>query len=172
MTNSMPVEKLIFKFPENINAIRYDKTTFYKEHFQKSFHGSKAIDIICFNNNQIWLIEVKDFRLHERRKPIPLAEEIGLKVRDSLAGLLASAYNANVDSEREFARKAIRKKRIRVVLHLEQPRHRSRLRPDYQNPVHLIDKLRRYLRGIDSKPYVVDRNNLKPEMSWKVISKV
>ena len=58
----------------------------------------------------------------------------GLKVRDTLAGLVAAQVNANEQIERDFAKEALKKKRIRVVLHLEQPIHTSRLFPRAINP--------------------------------------
>ena len=50
---------------------------------------------------QTCLIEVKDYRFHPRTKPIPLCDEVALKVRDTLAGLAAARVNVNVPLEQQ-----------------------------------------------------------------------
>ena len=51
-----------------------------------------------------------------------LIDELALKVRDTLAGLVAAAANAEDEREKKFAQDALRLElRWRVALHLEQP---------------------------------------------------
>ena len=42
----------------------------------------------------LWLLEIKDYRRSPRTKAIGLADEVALKVRDSLALLVAAAMSA------------------------------------------------------------------------------
>lgn len=60
--------------------------------------GTKAVDVVGVRENRLYLIELKDFRGHrienKQRQLRELPLEIGLKVRDSLAGLVACALGA------------------------------------------------------------------------------
>lgn len=79
--------RLTFTFPDPLEAAQYDSWAFYRNQFNSAFGGTKAIDFICIDNDKTWLIEVKDYRANRRTKAIDLADEIALKVRDTLAGL-------------------------------------------------------------------------------------
>jgi hypothetical protein len=92
--------------------------------------GMKAVDFVLIDpKNKLWLVELKDYRLHHRLKAIDIADEMALKVRDSLSILLAAASRATDPSERGFAQDAVRCDEIRVVLHLEQPERDSKALP-------------------------------------------
>jgi hypothetical protein len=61
----------------------------------KRAEGTKAVDFVgVLDNEVLYLLEVKDFRGHrienQKRQESELALEIGLKVRDTLAGLTAA----------------------------------------------------------------------------------
>jgi len=160
--------RLTFSFPAPLRADQYDSWSFYRNQFNGAFGGTKAVDFICVDADNTWLIEVKDYRGHTRTKLIDMADEVALKVRDSLAGLAAAACNANDADERALARRAIKKRRLRVVLHLEQPRTASKLFPRPVDPSNLVIKLKQTLKAVDPHPVVVDQGSLKPEMSWTV----
>ncbi len=104
-----------------------------------------------------WIIEVKDYRLQPRTKAIDLAEEIGQKARDSLAGLAAAQVNANDTEEKAFAREALRCPRLRIVLHLEQPVTPSRLTPRAINPANVQMRLKQLVKAIDPHPLVLEK---------------
>lgn len=76
--------------------------------------------------SSLWLIEVKDYRQHQRTKTLDFAQEIAQKVCDTLAELAAAQCNANDQKEQTFAQDALSRKKMRVVLHLEQPHKPSR----------------------------------------------
>ena len=109
---------LTFLFPEDSEATKYDDWDFYTRRFQRIKDGTKAVDIVCIVPGETWLIEVKDFREHERTKPSELSEEVAGKVRDTLSGLAAASANADNEAEKETAKRAIRRRCWRVVLHL------------------------------------------------------
>lgn len=60
--------------------------------------GTKAVDILAVREARLYLIELKDFRGHriesKQRQIDELPLEIGLKVRDSLAGMIGAAIFA------------------------------------------------------------------------------
>lgn len=142
-----------FDFPEGFVVQKLDDTTFYKKHFQSLVQGLKAVDFLAFDpkKSELWLIEVKDYRVHRRTKRIDLVDEVTQKVLSSLSCLIAMRANANVPEEKFFAEEAIKKARLRIVIHLEQPDKPSKLRPTVYDPSNLRIKLRDKVRSIDSK---------------------
>ena len=147
--------RLTFQFPAAWQVAKYDAWTFYVKQFQNVCGGAKSIDFLAMQGQEcLWLIEVKDYGASEREKTIGLAEEFALKVRDTLAGLVAAQIQNSSQIEQAFARRALRCTTIKVVLHLEQPHKPSRLRPRIDTMI-LIRKLKQLLRPIDAHPRVV-----------------
>lgn len=120
---------LTFTFPATGMASKYDECSHYRNQFQQTCGASKAVDIVFVEDGVAWLIEVKDFRQHARLKTIELPEEIAIKVRDTVAGLVSAKCLASDADEKRCARALVRANIIRVVCHLEQPIKHSRLRP-------------------------------------------
>jgi hypothetical protein len=144
---------IAFDFPEGFEVQKLDDTTFYRKHFLPILQGLKAVDFLAFDpkKSELWLIEVKDYRAHRRTKKIDLVDEVTQKVLSSLSCLIAMRANANVPEEKIFAEEAIKKTRLKVVLHLEQSEKPSKLRPTVYDPTNLRIKLREKVRSIDSK---------------------
>ena len=157
--------RLCFEFPADCLASKYDEWAFYRNQFQR-VAGSKAVDFLCIDAEAAWLIEVKDYRHEPRTKPSKLHDEVAAKVRDTLAGL-AAAHANDVSPDGETVRKALSKRRWRVVLHLQQSRHKSRLRPKVIDPASLRMKLRKAMRAVDPHPMVVDDDG--PRVPWVVV---
>jgi len=160
--------KLEFIF-QHSNSTKYDDWVFYRNQLTNAFGQSKAVDLITIDDNNTWLIEVKDYRQYPRTKPSELADEIAKKVRDTLAGLAAAQHNANDADEKNFAQNAI-KKPFRIVLHLEQHPTGNRLRPRAAEPKDLIQKLKQLLKAVDAHPRIVDQHSITPDMPWTVKS--
>lgn len=161
---------LRFVFPKGIAASKYDDWSFYRNQFLKNFDsigGVKAVDIIVIDQ-VVWFIEVKDYRLECKTNARELADVIAIKVRDTLAGLVAAKNNANDAGEREIARQVLKNNKIRVVLHMEQPTNPSKLHPNAINPANIKLKLKQRLKSIDAHPLVVDKETLHHDMPWKV----
>jgi len=159
---------LTFIFKEPSQAIQYDNWSFFRNQFQSTCGSAKAVDMICIANNITWLIEIKDYRQHRRTKPMELGNEIAIKVRDTLAGLVAAKFNANDPQEKCFAKNALGSQVIKVVLHLEQPENQSRLFPKPINLASVKQKLKKQLKAIDTHPSIVNQHDLKVNMEWTV----
>lgn len=137
-------------------ASKYDAWNFYVYHFQNVCGSAKAVDITAIHANQrLWLIEVKDYRVGPRQKLLELAEEIALKVRDTLAGLMAAQWRANDADEAQIANRAVKCDDLKVVLHLEQASKPSRLHP-VEDLSKLLQKLKQLLRSFDPHPRVTN----------------
>jgi hypothetical protein len=130
--------------------------------------GIKAVDLLALEGEHTaWFVEVKDYRVHPRTKPSDLSDEVSQKVFDTLAALLPAQANANDAGERGMANAVLRATKVRVVLHLEQPAKRSRLRPDAISPSDVAQKLRRLLKPIDAHPAVVEKSQMGA-IQWRV----
>ena len=160
---------LTFSFPAGCQPSKYDDWSFHRNQFQPVADGCKAIDILCVNNSVSWLIEVKDYRQHRRIKSIDIADELAIKVRDTLAGLAAAAKVADNASERRFAKRSLTTCKWRVVLHLEQPTTPSKLRPKAIDTAVLLSKLRtKKLKAVDAHPIICDQAKLHSLIPWTV----
>lgn len=168
MENSITEDRLTFTFDAGVQATKYDDWSFYRNQFNNAFGGTKATDLLVVDGTTTWFVEIKDYRLHRRTKPIDLGDEIAIKIRDTLAGLCAAQVNANDAEEKKFARNALKAKQIRVVLHLEQPQRHNRLFPRAIDPVAVLQKLKQKLKPVDAHPLVVDQYSLTPQMNWTV----
>ena len=156
---------LTFTFPDDCQVGKYDEWSFYRNQFNSIAGGSKAVDILCISGDAAWLIEVKDYRRHPRLKLVEIYNEVAGKVRDTLAGLAAASANANDGDERALARRALQRRRWRIVLHLEQPKVSSRLRPKPFDVTNVGLKLGGKVKAIDAHPIVMDRES-KFALPW------
>ena len=98
---------LQFNFDQSCLAEKYDDWSFYRNQFQSTCGSAKAVDMICLSDDISWLIEIKDYRQHKRTKPQDLGDEVALKVRDTLAGLVAAKMKANDSNEKTFAKRVL-----------------------------------------------------------------
>lgn len=165
MTQSIDVDGLILVFPTDWQCSRYDDWAFYRNQALKMRDGIKGIDLLAIDPQRTaWAIEVKDYRRHQRTKPTALPAEVALKVFDTLAMLLPAKLNASAPEEQRHAKAVCAARRLRVVLHLAQPRTHSRLWPRAINPADVQQQLRRLVKPIDAHPLVVD--NASPAVAW------
>ncbi len=166
--NPIQEDRLVFTFPAEATSSKYDAWAHYRNQFNSAFGGTKAVDMLYAAADTAWLIEVKDYRVNPRTKAIDLAEEVALKVRDTLAGLVSARLHANDADEKYVADVVLRKRRMRVVLHLETPRSRSRLQPKPIEATTVLQKLKQLIRSVDPHPCVVDQHSIDPAMNWTV----
>lgn len=160
--------RLQFDFQNSWQVSKLDEWSFYRNQFQQVCGGTKAVDVLAIEPSACcWQIEAKDYRQHRRKKTIDLAEEVALKVRDSLAMLVAAGVNANDRNERILARAALRCPKLRVVLHLEQPEKSSKLFPRAINPANVQQRLKQLIKAIDPHPDVVETASMG-NIPWSV----
>lgn len=160
--------KLQFSFPNGWRATKYDDWTHYRNQGIKLCGGAKAVDILLLDPSSCsWLLEVKDYRQFQRTKTVDLGDEIAGKVRDTLAVVAGAQHHASDPAERDFSRRFIQSRRIRVVLHLEQPSTHSKLFPRAINPADVCQRLRQLLKPIDPHPQVVEIGSMSG-IAWDV----
>jgi hypothetical protein len=182
---------LTFEFPNGWTASKFDEWSFYKSQFSKlgeaqlvcskcegvvrcsdcsnrKVAGTKGIDILAIDPSvECWCIEIKDYRINRREKPSELADEVALKVRDTLAALAAARINANDDDEKRIAAEALKCRQLHVVLHLEQPVTGATLFPRSINPANVMQRLKQLIKCIDPHARVVEMHAMSP-LEWSV----
>ena len=161
---------LQFQFDKSVSVLKYDNTAYYRNQFQnRCYHDNKAVDIIVYNTENIWLIEIKDFRIHGRSKEQRLEDELSQKVRDTLAGLFgANYYPHSDDDEKEFFKNIKRTKNLYFVLHIEQP-SKSNNKMSIYDPKDLKDKLRNTLKAIHPTILILNKNSTGSyDIPWSV----
>lgn len=148
--------RILFTFTGVKFAEKYDDWQHYKKIYQGACGSSKAVDFIVSTGRELWLIEVKDFRRHRRTKGISLDNEIVLKVRDTMAGLVSAHFNAAKTGEKKIASAVTKCSVLKIGVHLEQPKNPSKLFPRSIDPAVLTMKLKQQLRFADCHPKVFD----------------
>ncbi len=162
------VDGLKFEFPDKWTVSKYDEWSFYRNRFSKMGNGIKALDLLAVSPNGVtWMIEAKDYRAHSRTKPSNLADELREKVLDTLAAILPAKINGDVAAETDVAARMVATRKLRIVLHLEQPVRHSKLFPRAINPADVYMQIRRQLKPIDAHPLVAEMNNMR-NLPWTV----
>ena len=171
--------KLACDFPPNWEATKYDDWAFYRNQFSNccndgqsstpTLRGSRAVDILAIAPDRtLWLIELKDYRRHRRTKPEGIWTEVALKARDTLAGLFAAKVHGG-HPDQPFAGRSLGCLRLRVVLHLEQPKTSSALFPRAFDLADVQQKLKQLVKAIDAHPRVVELQNMA-HLPWTAVS--
>jgi len=94
----LPIDGLRFEFDDSWSVAKWDDSRWYLEGIHKlngqlenRSEGTKAVDVIGLREQIPYLFEVKDFRgfaiENKQRQLQELPLEIGLKARDTVAGL-------------------------------------------------------------------------------------
>lgn len=167
MSIDLPEGKLSFCF--EFDAIKFDDSAYYRDHFIKIQNGIGAVDLLAVNDETGYLIEIKDYTHPdtENLKPNELIEAIVNKVVSTLAAMLPMKNNASISAEKEIAEIFAKTSQIRVVLHIEKPPARRTLKQSCYNFQEIEKSLRRKLKPIDAHPKVVSKANLKG-LPWLV----
>jgi len=159
-------KQLRFEFDDNMDVMRYDCMSIYRNEIEKQISGVKAIDFVCVNetDNTSYFIEATNYScLHSAesqdykrgQKAEDMALEMSRKVLATISGLwLASHWNGTPENEKMFAGRIL-EHTIKVILHYELPSdwtetERKRRLADVKN------KLSKKLRILGNSPLVVD----------------
>ncbi len=128
--------------------------------------GTKAVDIVASHGDQVYLIEVKDFRRYRienkrRLRDGDLALEVARKVRDTVAGLVGVLHTGDAAAWRPLVAQ-IFKKAPTVVLWLEEDISQKRVKERGHPAMPVADKLRGYLRWLTTDVRIVNQQKGVP----------
>lgn len=154
---SLAEGRLSFQFIDVDFAEKYDEWSHYRNCFNSACVSSKAVDFIVSKNKEIWFIEVKDYRRHRRVKSIDMADEVALKVRDTMSGIVSTKFVGTDQSEVKISKAVLAGKKLHVALHLEQPSNPSRLFPISVNSANIKLKMKQIMKFADFHPIVINR---------------
>ena len=165
--------RLACDFADAWLVTKYDEWAFYRKQFQVACLGNKGVDFLALDPEyaNLWLIEMKDYRQGPRDPDkLDLWEEVAVKMRDTLAGLVAAKIAAAEAEEKQFAGQALSARRIFVILHLEQPAQHSKIFPRIFNPADVQQRLRQLVKPIDAHPRVIELSTHQQRVPWQVVS--
>lgn len=149
--------QLTFEFDKSLSVLKYDESSYYQNQFQNKCHtGNKAVDIIVCDKKELWLIEIKDFRMDDRNPDkMPFANELSKKVRDSLAGIFGAKFYVHTDNNEKDLFNAMNAcQKIYFVLHIEQPKQKM-----IYDIADIKQKLKNLLKAINPKIIIVNKDN-------------
>ena len=151
-------------------AIKFDDTSYYRDHFIKIQKGTKSVDILAVDNNIGYLIEIKDYTHPNTKKlePLDLIEAIVNKVVSTLSAILPMKNNANNQAEKDIAKLFANTDEIKVFLHIELSPPTSKIKQSTWNLPNIQMKLKNRLKPIDAHPKVVSKK-YPDRLSWTVI---
>jgi hypothetical protein len=169
--------KLAFEFGESWRVVKWDACAVYLDGIQKlngelldgskiaRTEGTKAVDFVgVLGSETLYLCEVKDFRKHhlenQKRQRNELPLEIGLKVRDTLAGLVGAYVKQGGPDWVELCGQALtrRKHQVHVVVWIAEdavrPRETAGMRAGRYSA--RLAEMKRSLRWLTSRVWVED----------------
>lgn len=182
-----------FLFPDDWDVSKFDEWSFYRGQFSKladanlncsaceadvrcaqcnsgRVAGTKGIDFLAIESDEVcWQIEVKDYRPTLKSSFVFLADEVALKVRDTLACLVVARTNSNDAKENKLAKRAIGCTKINIVLHLELPPTNSTIHSRQTRLVAVQHRLRQLVKSIDRRARVMDKSRCD-SVAWDVIN--
>ena len=163
MSKTFVEEKLKFVFGGAWQVQQYDAHGDYRNKLHK-LRGSKAVDFVgILRSGGCYLIEVKDFRGHQvdlkKRMAGALSEEIALKVRDSISGIIGAYRTSSTSSTwRPFARAfADPKRELRIVFWLEDDLVRQNHREWRVRASILMKKIKCQTKWLTTKVLVLNQ---------------
>ncbi|MDD5277610.1 MAG: hypothetical protein PHR16_16210 [Methylovulum sp.] len=146
---------LLFSF--KFDAIKFDDSQYYREHFIKIQNGISAVDILAVDGNIGYLIEVKDYTHpdSEELKLNDLIDAIVKKIISTLSAILPMKMNAHHQTEKDLASLFCKTNEVKIFLHLELPPPTSKLQQSTWSFQNIQMKLKNKLKPIDAHPKVV-----------------
>jgi hypothetical protein len=165
---------LRFHFPKDWQVIKYDGGNhFYRNPISKC-QGTKAVDILAWSGNDLWLLEVKNFRGYriENKNRInngELAIEVAQKVRDTIAGLYG-AYRCGNETLQPFGQPLFSGQLapVKVILFLEEDRNLSKVKGVEQSRLLLSTAIKNQLRFLRLRCGIYNCNNWPTHFYWSV----
>lgn len=153
-----------YDFPDDWTASKFDKDPFYLKHFQSFGAGVQAVDVLAFSNDELWLIEQKDYRQGQDQESAINANDLFMVMASKVLGTLACLVSArslgtsNESASHQLATEALLRKKVRCVLHIEQPTKPSTLFPQVIDPKNAKDKFKRVMKSVDPRAVIGDKN--------------
>lgn len=181
----MEVDSLLLKTVEDAEFYKYDDWPAYREGIHK-LQQTKGLDLIGWFGESVLLGEIKNFRGHriENKKKLQhgtLFEETALKLRDTLAGLVAISRSGTDHAEvaKRMNKDLLlgnRQRRVVVFLYVDEddsnPRDEYRSNRRKQRLNVYMNALKRATSWFPAKKLVFDRGSLPDSVGIVEVSAV
>lgn len=168
---------LVFSFPESWIAARFDDPDGFACKTWKCSEIQGRVDIMAYDGDRLYLIEVKDFRCREHDLQIRLDPNrkdalwrvACRKLRDSFAILLA-AYRSNDQVLATFGKAAFedRASKVDVVLFLDRDAEAHKTATGFLSSANLRDRISKQLRPLGFECTVVGQDTMPQDHAWSV----
>lgn len=139
------VDGSYFVFPEGWELEKLDDWPEQNTLNSAPFH-SKGCDLVALHQDELWLVEAKDYTYSGARPPSDLAQQVGLKMFHSLA-ILHSVAKWGTGPKRQFSAKALAASNTKLCLAVELPDGGRKL----QTIARPLADLRAALKGVTRK---------------------
>ena len=155
---------------EKFNKIckKYKKKEFKKELSQICPKSISAVDIIAYDKDTAYFIEVKDYRnpRSEEKNLNNLVLTVIKNCLDSYAGVMSMKFSKK-PSEQTIAKEIINKEKIEFILHIEIPRDNTNFDREVWNLEGIQDLIEKK-NNFSYRIRVVSMDNLPKSLPWSV----
>jgi hypothetical protein len=165
---------LRFSFPKEWSIIKFDDCNFYRHRIVRC-QETKAVDILAWSGEILYMIEAKDFR-RERIKNQPrltggeLAIEVAQKVRDTISGIFG-AYRWKNEEFHDFYKALFpkAKTKIQIILLLEEYRPQEKAQYFKLRRSNLLKIMKHHMKFLNVRSFIYSKNDLPDYLGWNVI---
>ena len=164
-------KNLVFDFNSSL-SIQYDETEYYRKGFQTISDDISAVDFITIEQNNGYLVEIKDYR-HPDTELISYKELIPIlikKILSTLSSIIPMKVMASKIDEKTIAESFSQINQLTIVLHIELPSKLSKQEMAFFRRDKLELELKRKLLPIYNYLYVVSSTS-KVALPWSVEDK-
>ena len=142
--------------------------------------STRAVDIVALRKGQLYLIELKDFRLEPGvnrhrwlNEGCGLRVEVPAKVRDTVATLVGALRQSDCDDLRPMAQALSGEAKLKVALLLEtgyapSPNARNPNEPQFAKL--MMNEMKQRLSFLDVRPLVLNQHNIAEHLPGLTIT--
>lgn len=155
---TIDVDGILFAFSEGWDVEKFDDWPQFRKLSGK--YAIQGCDIVAFDGDVLWLLEVKDYTYPGAKLPANLPVIVGKKGAGTLAVLHALAKHEHPSAQQVFASRCLRAKQINIALHIELKDGGEKLKYINSSLSNLRQEIRRVRREFGLKGFAVTSYHL------------
>lgn len=163
--NRLNVDGTLFTFPALWVVGIFDEWPQYTK--AAGTLGMEGCDIVAFDGEVLWLIEMKDYTYPGARQPGDLAKTVGRKAMGTMALLFSLERSAAESEAQRFAQACRSASKVHLALHIDVKDGGRKSRQIQSLLMPLQDKLRKAQKALGiSKSFVTSTLSPDPHTPW------
>lgn len=165
---------LTFQFPSDWHVCKYDSENHFYYNQVRRCEGAKAVDILAYSGNELFMIEAKDFRgdrikNKDRILKGELVVEVTQKVRDTIAALYGAFRSCNEELQPFYSPFfADKPQPIKIVLLLEDDPIPEKAKHFKYRRSQLQKTINSHLKFLNVHCFVYNCSDLPKHFQWQV----